>query len=157
MFGARIDNVGDACEDARVAPRRRTYLFYRALAGVSAALCFLIGTLFIAAFLDRALFQVFAHPLFDTNYWGYYIAAFAGSALIAWGGCLVAAVRRPEEAAGVGTATAAALILGSIVRLLARYSGEYRTADDPFRFEAAAMALVALAFVWLRPSRRGDA
>ena len=111
----------------------------------------------LSAFLDRALFQVFARPLFDTNYWGYYILAFAGSALIAWGGCLIAAVRRPEEASGVGTATAVALIVGSIVRLLAWYSGEYRTADDPIRLEAGVLALVALAFVWLRPPRRDRA
>ena len=132
---------------------RRAHLLYRLLAAATAGLCFLIGIVFIAAFLDRALFQVFARPLFDTNYWGYYILAFAGSALIAWGGCLVAVVRRPEEAIGVGTATAVALILGSIVRLLAWYSGEYRMADDPFRFEAGALALAALGFVWLRPAR----
>ena len=132
---------------------RRVHLPYRLLAAATAGLCFLIGILFIAAFLDRALFQVFARPLFDTNYWGYYILAFAGSALIAWGGCLVAAVRRPEEATGVATATAVALILGSMVRLLAWYSGEYRMADDPLRLEAGVLALVALAFVWLRPPR----
>lgn len=135
-------------------PRPRpAYLLYRLLAAGTAALCFLVGTLFIVAFLDRALFQVFARPLFDTNYWGYYILAFAGSALVAWGGCLVAAVRDPERAAGVGTATVAALILASILRLFAWYSGEYRLADDQLRLEAAALALVALAFVWLKPGR----
>jgi len=140
-----------------VASSRWTHLPYRALAAVSAAVCILVGALFIAAFLDRALFQIFARPLFDTNYWGYYLVGFSGSALIAWGGCLIAAARRPEQAAGVGTATAAGLILASIVRLLARYSGEYRAADDAFRFEAAVLALVALAFIWLRPSRGSDA
>jgi hypothetical protein len=136
---------------------RRAHLLYRLLAAVTAGFCVLIGIVFLSAFLDRALFQVFARPLFDTNYWGYYILAFAGSALIAWGGCLIAAVRRPEEASGVGTATAVALIVGSIVRLLAWYSGEYRTADDPIRLEAGVLALVALAFVWLRPPRRDRA
>jgi hypothetical protein len=136
---------------------RRAHLLYRLLAAATAGFCFLIGIVFVVAFLDRALFQVFARPLFDTNYWGYYILAFAGSALIAWGGCLVAAARRPEEAPGVGTATAVALILGSVVRLLAWYSGEYRMADDPFRLEAGVLALVALAFVWLRPPRGGRA
>lgn len=134
---------------------RRAHLPYRLLAAVTAALCFLIGLLFIVAFLDRALFQVLARPLFDTNYWGYYILAFAGSALVAWGGCLVAAVRAPERAPGIGTATAAALILGSVLRLLAWYSGEYRPADEMLRFEAGLLAVVALGFVWLRPSR-GD-
>jgi hypothetical protein len=135
-------------------PRPRpAYLLYRLLAGGTATLCFLVGSLFIVAFLDRALFQVFARPLFDTNYWGYYILAFAGSTLVAWGGCLVAAVRDPGRAAGVGTATVAALILASILRLLAWYSGEYRLADDQLRLEAAVLALAALAFVWLKPGR----
>jgi hypothetical protein len=140
-----------------VASSRWTHLAYRTLAAVSAALCILVGVLFITAFLDRALFQVFARPLFDTNYWGYYLVGFSGSALIAWGGCLIAAARRPGQATGIGTATATGLILASIVRLLARYSGEYRAADDSFRFEAAVLALVALAFIWLRPSRGSDA
>ncbi len=132
---------------------RRAHVPYRLLAALTSALCLLMGLLFIVAFLDRVLFQVFARPLFDTNYWGYYILAFAGSALLAWGGSLIAVVRRPEETAGVGTATAAALIAGSIVRLLAWYSGEFRAAADPFRLEAGVLALVALAFVWLRPAQ----
>ncbi|MBI3770059.1 MAG: hypothetical protein HY271_16425 [Deltaproteobacteria bacterium] len=132
---------------------RRAYLVYRLLAAATAALCFLIGAVFIVAFLDRALFQVFARPLFDTDYSGYYILAFAGSTLVAWGGCLVAAVRDPERASGVGTATAAALILASVLRLLAWYSGEYRLADDQLRLEAGALAIVALGFVWLKPPR----
>ncbi len=136
---------------------RRAYLPYRLLAATTAALCFLFGLLFVVAFLDRALFQVFARPLFDTNYWGYYILAFAGSTLIAWGGCLVAAARRPESAPGIATATAAALVLGSIVRLLAWYSGEYRPQHDQLRFEAGLLAAVALGFVWLRPPRGGGA
>ncbi len=134
---------------------RRAHLSYRLLAAATALLCFLIGTLFITAFLDRALFQVFARPLFETNYWGYYILAFAGSALVAWGGCLVAAVRDPVRASGIGTATAAALILAGILRLLAAYSGEYRLVDGQLRIEAGVLAIVALGFVWLKPAR-GD-
>jgi hypothetical protein len=34
----------------------------------------LIGLLFIVAFCDRALFRS-SRPLFDTNYWGYYMSA----------------------------------------------------------------------------------
>jgi hypothetical protein len=131
----------------------RAHLVYRLLAATTAAACFVIGLLCIAAFLDRAVFQVFARPLFDTNYWGYYILAFAGSTLVAWGGCLVTAVRDPVHASGVGTATAAALILASILRLLAWYSGEYRLAADQLRVEAAVLAVVALGFVWLKPAR----
>jgi hypothetical protein len=134
---------------------RSAHLAYRLLAAATAVLCFLLGIVFVVAFLDRALFQVFAHPLFETDYWGYYILAFAGSTLVGWGGCLVAAARAPERAPGIATATAAALVLGSILRLLAWYSGEYRLADGQLRAEAIVLAIAALAFVWLRPPR-GD-
>ena len=131
----------------------RAHLAYRLLAATAAGVCFLVGFLCVVAFFDRALFQVFAHPLFDTDYWGYYVLGFAGSALVAWGGCLVAAVRDPIGASGVGTATATALILASILRLLAWYSGEYRLAAEQLRVEAGVLAVVALAFVWLKPPR----
>jgi len=136
-----------------VPPPRRRHLAYRVLSGSTAIACVLVGVVFLAAFCDRALFQVFAHPLFDTDYGGYYVLGVAGTILFAWGGCLVAAARDPERASGVGTATATALIAGSILRLLAWYSGEYRLQDDQLQLEAAALALVALAFVWLRPAR----
>lgn len=131
------------------------YLWYRLLAATTALFCLLVGLIFVVAFLDRALFQVFAHPLFETNYWGYYILGFAGSALLAWAGCLLSAARDPEHGAGIGTATAAGLMLGSILRLLAWYSGEYRLAADQLRLESAVLVVLALAFVWLRPARGG--
>jgi hypothetical protein len=136
-----------------VLPADRSYVAYRLLAAATALLCFLVGLLFIVAFLDRALFPVFARPLFDTNYWGYYVLAFAGSALIAWGGCLIAAVRDPRRSIGIATATAAALIVAGILRLLAWYSGEFRDAAEQLRFEAALLVVLALGFVWLRPPR----
>lgn len=133
--------------------RAPVYLPYRLLAAVTATFCLLIGLLFIAAFCDRALFQVFAHPLFDTNYWGYYLLGFAGSALLAWAGCLAAAARTPEHSRGIGTATAAGLIVGTMLRLLAWYSGEYRLAGAQLQLESAVLILLALGFVWLRPPR----
>ena len=126
---------------------------YRVLAAFTAVFCLLIGTLFLVAFCDRALFQVFAHPLFDTNYWGYYLLGFAGSALVAWAGCLLAAARRPEHGSGIGAATAAGLIVATIVRLLAWYSGEYRLAGAQLQLESLVLVLLALGFVWLRPAR----
>ena len=129
------------------------YLLYRVLAAMTALVCILVGLIFVVAFLDRALFQIFAHPLFDTNYWGYYILGFAGSALLAWAGCLIAAARDPEHGAGIGTATAAGLMLGSVLRLLAWYSGEYRLAAEQLRIESAILVVLALGFVWLRPPR----
>jgi hypothetical protein len=129
------------------------YILYRLLAAMTAFFCLLVGLIFVVAFLDRALFQIFAHPLFDTNYWGYYLLGLAGSALLAWAGCLISAARDPEHGAGVGTATAAGLMLGSVLRLLAWYSGEYRLAADQLRLESAILVALALAFVWLRPAR----
>jgi hypothetical protein len=140
-----------------VRPALPAYLLYRLLAATTALFCMLVGLIFIVAFLDRALFQIFTRPLFDTNYWGYYILGFAGSALLAWAGCLIAAARDPEHSAGIGTATATGLMLGSILRLLAWYSGEYRPAADQLRLESAILVVLALGFVWLRPQRGGRA
>lgn len=136
-------------------PSAPRHLAYRALAAVTAAFCWLLGLVFFVAFLDRALFQVFARPLFETDFWGYYMLGVASSALIAWGGCLVGVARRPLGSKAVATATAAGLILGAILRLLAFYSGEYRAAGDQLRFEAAVMLVLALGFVWLRPAADG--
>lgn len=133
---------------ARRLPR---YLPFRVLAATTATLCFLFGLLFFSAFVDRALFQIFAHPLFDTNHWGYYLVGFAGAVLITWGGCLVAAARAPATSSGIANATVAGLLASAIVRLLAWYSGEYWLARDQLRVEAAALSLLALGFLWLRP------
>jgi hypothetical protein len=133
------------------------FLAYRVVAGLVAAFCFLVGTLFVIGFLDRALFQVLARPLFATDHWGYYILGFAGVALLAWGGCLVGAVRRPTASPGIANVTAGGLVLAAILRLLAWYSGEYRVAGDQLRFEAAVLVVLALGLVWLRPSDAPDA
>jgi hypothetical protein len=129
------------------------YLPYRILAATTAFFCFLFGLLFFAGFVDRALFQVFAHPLFATDHWGYYLVGFAGAVLVAWGGCLVGAVRSPAHSTAIANATVAGLLFGAVVRLLAWYSGEYRAAGEQLRFEAAVLSLLALGFVWLRPPR----
>jgi hypothetical protein len=49
------------------------------------------------------------------------------------------------------------LIVATIVRLLAWYSGEYRLTGAQLQLESAALVLLALAFVWLRPPRGGNA
>lgn len=130
---------------------RLTLALYRLLAAATAAFCALLAFVFLVAFLDRALFPVLARPLFDTNYWGYYVLALAGSVLLAWAGCLLSAARHPEQSAGVALASAAALIAAAIVRLLAWYSGEYRYAGGQLRLEAIVLCVLALGFVWLRP------
>ena len=122
------------------------------LALVTAAFCLLFGVVFFAGFVDRALFPVLARPLFETNHWGSYVLGFASSALVAWGGCLIAAARRPAAASGITSATIAGLLASAVIRLLAWYSGEYRLAGDQLRIEAALLVLLALGFIWLRPS-----
>lgn len=126
---------------------------YRLLAAVTALFFALFGLVFVCGFIDRALFQVFARPLFDTDAWGYYLLGIAGSALIAWAACLVAVVRAPAATTGTATATTIGLVLGAILRLLAWYSGEYRLAGDQLRLESGVLLLLALGFVWLRPRR----
>jgi len=129
------------------------HLAYRALAAVTALFFFLFGFVFICGFIDRALFQVFARPLFDTDPWGYYLLGMAGTALVVWAVALATAVRMPDANPGVATATTVGLVLGAILRLLAWYSGEYRQAGDQFRLESAIFLVLALGFIWLRPPR----
>jgi formate-dependent nitrite reductase membrane component NrfD len=129
------------------------HLAYRVVAAVTASFLFLFGFVFLCGFIDRALFQVLAHPLFDTDPWGYYILGVAGSALIVWSVALFAAVRAPALHPGVATATTVGLILGAILRLLAWYSGEYREIGDQLRLESGTFLVLALAFIWLRPPR----
>jgi hypothetical protein len=128
------------------------HLAYRLLALATAAGCLLVGLLFVLAFFDRALFQVFARPLFSTDHWGYYVLGIAGSLLFVWGGCLIAAARAPLTTTGVATATTVGLIVGAVLRLLAWYSGEYRVTSEQLRLEAGILLVLALGFIWLRPT-----
>lgn len=129
------------------------HLPYRLLAAVTAALFFLFGIVFICGFLDGTLFQVLARPLFDTDPWGYYLLGIAGAGLVVWAVALVAVVRAPTANPAVGTATIVGLVLAAILRLLAWYSGEFRSAGDQLRLESGIYLVLALGFVWLRPPR----
>jgi len=84
---------------------------------------------------------------------GHYFAAFAGAALVGWGGALLGASRRPELARAVGTATAVGLVLAAFYRMLAWVVGDYAELGGLLRAEAAVLLLLALAFVWLRPKQ----
>ena len=133
--------------------RISSVLLYQLLTGVTAVVCIVFGVVFICAFLDRAVFEVFTRPLFDTDINGYFAIGFAGCVLLAWAGCLIASARTPDALPGVATATATALIVIALMRLLAWYSGEFWAIRDELRFEAATLALVALGFIWLKPDR----
>ncbi len=147
-----VDRLDPLCEETRPHHMPR-HLAYRLLAAVTAAFLLLFGLVFVCGFIDRALFQVFARPLFDTDAWGYYMLGMAGSALLVWGACLLAVVRAPTANPGVATATVIGLVLGATLRLLAWYSGEYRVAGDQLRLESAVLLVLALGFVWLRPAQ----
>jgi hypothetical protein len=126
---------------------------YRLLAGFTGAFGVLLGAVFVVAFLDRAVFQVFAHPLFDTDIGGYFVVGFAGCVLFGWAGCLFASARRPYENPGIATATATAFIVLALLRLLGWYSGEFWLIREQLRLEAAVLAVAALGFIWLKPER----
>ena len=121
-------------------------------------LCGIVGVLFVAGGL--VLFAQFlryhapggavpsALPLGPG---GVYFVAFSGCALTAWGGCLLAAARRPALAGPIGIATSVGLVMSGAYRLLAWLVGDYALLGELPRIEAALFLLLALAFVWLRP------
>jgi hypothetical protein len=81
-----------------------------------------------------------------------YFAAFAGCALIGWGGALFAVRRDPAGGRAVAIATAWALVAMALYRMVAWIVGDYYTwLGELPRIEAAVFLLLALAFVWLRP------
>ena len=147
-----VDSLDPLCEETR--PHDMPgHLAYRVLAAGTAAVFLLAGFFFFCGFLDHSVFQIFAHPLLDTNAWGYYMRGLAGSLLIMWAVSLLTVARAPTANPGVATATTVGLVLGAVLRLLAWYSGEYRAAGDQLRLESAVLLVLALGFVWLRPPR----
>jgi len=130
--------------------RRRAY---RVLCSLSGGLLGLLGLTLFAGFF--AYHAPNSEPALPTGPIGHYFAAFAGCALVGWGGALLAAAREPGAAArAVGTATALALVLAAVTRIAAWFVGDYHAfAGDVLRFEAAGLLVLALLFVWLRPPR----
>jgi hypothetical protein len=84
---------------------------------------------------------------------GHYFIAFAGCALVGWGGALLGAARDPLANRAIATTTAVALVLMSIVRMVAWIIGDYYALMGELpRVEAALFLLLALGFLWLRPA-----
>ena len=84
---------------------------------------------------------------------GFYFVAFAGCALVGWGGSLIATARRPETGRSIGSVTSFALVLMALYRVLAWVVGDYYSfAGEVLRVEAGLFLLLALGFLWLRPA-----
>jgi hypothetical protein len=125
---------------------------FQVLCGVLGAVWVLVGLALFAGFFRFHAPGGEGFPMFPMGPNGHYFAAFAGCALVAWGGCLIGAARRPGEARSVGTATALGLVLSGLYRMLAWVMGDYAQLGALPRVEAAVMLAVALAVLWLRPA-----
>jgi hypothetical protein len=123
---------------------------YRFLCGALGAAFVLVGATSILGFF--AYHSPGSDVMVPTGPIGFYFVAFAGFALIGWGGCLIGAAKRPEIGRSVGTATAVALVLGAVIRMSAWFVGDYYVfPGEALRAEATAFLVLALAFLWLRP------
>ncbi len=123
---------------------------YRILSGI-------VGTAFVAGGLVLfAAFFAYQRPGSEAPLPGgpfaHYFAATAGCALVGWGGALAAGAVRGDLARSLGTATAVALAMLALMRMLAWFSGDYyAVAGNAPRIEAGVFLAAALGFVWLRP------
>ena len=123
---------------------------YRFLCGLLGAAFVLVGATSILGFFAYHLPG--SDVMVPTGPIGFYFVAFAGFAMIGWGGCLIGAAKRPEIGRSVGTATAVALVLGAVICMAAWFVGDYHVfAGEALRAEAMAFLILALAFLWLRP------
>ena len=127
---------------------------YRILCGVSGALFVLGGFVLFLGFFQFHAPGSEAADVLPVGPNGAYFMAMSGCALIAWGGCLLGTVRRPEEATWVATYTAFALVLMALYRILAWVVGDYSALGNALRVEAAVFLSMALGFLWLRPARK---
>ena len=94
-----------------------------------------------------------SEPLLPMGPLGHYFAAFAGCALVGWGGALLAGARDLATGRGIAPMTALALAGLALYRMLGWFMGDYYAwAGDLLRVEAALFLSLALAFVWLRPT-----
>ena len=121
----------------------------------------LTGLLLVGAGL--ALFVAFfayqrpgGEPALPIGPLGHYFAAFAGCALVGWGGSLLAGSRDLATGRLLAPVTAFALVGMALYRMLGWFMGDYYAwAGEALRYEAALFLALALAFVWLRPAPGG--
>lgn len=123
---------------------------YRVLAGVVGGLFIAAGLMLFAAFFGYQ--QADSVPGIPTGPVGHYFVAFSGCAMVGWGGGLLGAARDPASGRTVGTATAFALVMMGLYRLVAWLVGDYYVwLGELPRAEASLFLVLALAFVWLKP------
>lgn len=124
---------------------------YRVLCGGLGGLFLLGGLVMTFSFFRASLPGAVMEGPIPVGPGGVYFIAFTGCALVAWGGGLLGAARRPEGGRTLGTFSALALVLMAAVRLFGWVMGDYAYLGNVLRGEAALFLLLALAFVWLRP------
>ncbi|MEM9177353.1 MAG: hypothetical protein AAGC67_19235 [Myxococcota bacterium] len=124
---------------------------YRILMGSLGIAFFLFGMALIASFF---LYQrPHSTPLITTGPIGHYFVAFCGCALVGWAGGLVGAARNPWSSRSVGTMTIVALVLMSVIRMVAWIIGDYAEfAGDTLRTEVTVFLSIALALIWTKPT-----
>jgi hypothetical protein len=124
---------------------------YRLLVGLLGLAMLLLGLTLVAFFF---LYQrPGSVPMIPTGPMGHYFVAFAGCALLGWGGGLIGAAREPMSSRSIGTATAFVFALMAVIRMIAWLVGDYYLWPGDFlRVEATILLVLSLALVWLRPS-----
>lgn len=123
---------------------------FRVLSGLTGSAFMLLGLALVASFFGYQ--DQGSAPSFSTGPVGHYFIAFSGCALLGWGGALLGAARNPLANRAIAASTALALVLMSVVRMLAWTVGDYYVSMGELpRAEAGVFLLLALAFLWLRP------
>jgi len=125
--------------------------------GTFRVLAALTGLMFLAA--GAGLFLAFfayqrpgSEPPLPMGPLGHYFAAFAGCALIGWGGALLSGARDLATGRRIAPTTALGLTGLALYRLVGWFMGDYYALmGNLLRFEAGLFLVLALAFVWLRP------
>lgn len=124
---------------------------YRILCGVVGSVLALFGVAaFVSFFSYHAPGSTGAGPLPIGPGGAYYLGAL-GAALVAWGGGLIGAARRPVAAPWLANVTAVALVMNALYRMMAWLVGDYAYLGEVLRVEVAIFLVLALAFVWLKP------
>ena len=124
---------------------------FRVVAALTGASFVVLGGVLFFAFF--AYQRPGSEPPLPMGPLGHYFAAFAGCALVGWGGALIAGARDVVTGRLLAPVTALALTGLALYRRVGWFMGDYHAlAGDLLRYEAALFLALALAFVWLRPA-----